>query len=127
MDLDKSQAGKAAEWHTQTNRRVLLDNGAGSIKCSLASDSKPHIVLNAVGRNKKTQKLYVGNKLRDELDRGAGHNISITNPLIRGLWHDSDMLSAIWKTEFNKIGGKKFDESESCFCLTVPPIIPDVM
>jgi actin-related protein len=37
------------------------------------------------------------------------------------------MLSAIWKQEFTKIGGKKLDESESCLCLTVPPIIPDIM
>ena len=126
----RTQAGnieKGAEWVSQANRRVIIDNGAGKIKCSLASDSKPHEAMSAVGRNKKTQKLYIANKLRDELDRGSRHNIAITNPIVRGLWHDTDMLSVIWKQEFTKIGGKKFDESESCLCLTVPPVIPDMV
>jgi hypothetical protein len=51
---NKPQVGKGAEWQTHTNRRIILDNGAANVKCSLASDSKPHIALNAVGRHKKT-------------------------------------------------------------------------
>ena len=54
--------------------------------------------------------MYLGNKLRDEYDRGAGNNIEVTHPLVRGLWHDSDVLCALWKQEFAKIGGRKFDE-----------------
>ena len=56
-----------------------MDNGAYEIKCSLASDAKPHEILNAVGKSKKTGKIYMANKLRDELDKGA-QNIQVTHP-----------------------------------------------
>ena len=99
------------EWHHSNGRRVLLDQGAGSIKCSLGTEtSKPHITLCAAGRHKKTQKVYLGNKLRDEFERGSGSNLEVSHPLVRGLWHDTDVLGALWKHEFAKIGGKKFDE-----------------
>jgi actin-related protein len=106
---------------------VLLDNGAHTLKCSLASDAKPHITLNAVGKHKKTQKTFLGNKLRDEFDKGFEHAINATNPIVRGLLHDTDALGALWKAEFAKVGGKKFEESESCLCITVPPIMPDLV
>jgi len=61
-----------------------MDNGAYEIKMSLASDQKPHDIYNAVGRNKKTGKVYLCNKLRDELEKGTP-NVSITHPQIRGL------------------------------------------
>jgi hypothetical protein len=51
----------------------LLDNGAGSIKYSLASSDEPHVMMNAVGQNKRTGKVYFGNKLRDELEKGTAH------------------------------------------------------
>ena len=56
-----------------------MDNGAYEIKCSLASDPKPHDIYNAVGRNKKTGKIYMANKLRDELEKGTNH-IQVTHP-----------------------------------------------
>jgi hypothetical protein len=77
-------------WRESPHRRILLDNGACSIKYSLASSEEPHIMLNAVGQNKRTGKVYFGNKLRDELEKGTPH-IQVTNPLIRGLLHDSDL------------------------------------
>ena len=58
-------------WRDQDSKRVLLDCGAYELKYSLASESKPHIVYNAAGRNKKTGKVYLGNKLREELERGT--------------------------------------------------------
>ena len=69
MVTSVNQSGSS--WLDQPNRRVLLDCGAYELKYSLASDQKPHIVYNAAGRNKKTGKVYIGNKLREELDKGA--------------------------------------------------------
>jgi len=116
----------AQTWRESNHRRIIMDNGAQTIKCSLASDSKPHVCLNAVGRNKRTGKTFIGNKLRDEQDKGGEHQIAVTYPIIRGLLHDSDLESVIWKQEFARFG-KKFDERVSCLVLTVPPVIPDVV
>ena len=80
--FDKEKQG--ATWHDSTSKRVILDNGAYELKCSLASAQEPHEVYNAVGKSKKTGKIYLGNKLRDELDKGA-QNIQVTHPMIRGL------------------------------------------
>ena len=121
--VEKSQA--AANWHDSHAKRVILDNGAYELKCSLASDSKPHVVYNAVGRSKKTGKVYLANKLRDELEKGA-QNIQVTHPMIRGILQDSDLQSIIWKQEFAKLG-KKFDEKSSCLCMTVQPNLPDLV
>lgn len=60
-------------WRDSPHRRLLLDNGAGSIKFSLASAAEPSVMFNAVGQNKRTNKVYIGNKLRDELERGTPH------------------------------------------------------
>jgi len=60
-------------WRDSPHRRLLLDNGAGSIKFSLASTAEPSVMFNAVGQNKRTNKVYIGNKLRDELERGTPH------------------------------------------------------
>lgn len=77
-------------WRESNQKRVLLDNGAYNIKCSLGNENKPHVSYNAVGRNKKTGKVYIGNKLRDELDKGSSH-IAITHPIVRGLLQDSEL------------------------------------
>lgn len=74
----------SGNWQESSAKRVLLDCGAYELKYSLATESKPHIVYNAAGRNKKTGKVYLGNKLREELDKGA-QNLQITHPMIRGL------------------------------------------
>lgn len=50
-------------WRDSPHRRLLFDNGAGSIKYSLASADEPSIMLNAAGQNKRTNKVYIGNKL----------------------------------------------------------------
>jgi hypothetical protein len=89
---------------------VLLDNGAHTLKCSLASDTKPNVSLNAFGKHKRTLKVFYGNKLRDEFDKGSEHTISAANPLVRGLLHDTDALGVMWKAEFAKVGGRKFEE-----------------
>lgn len=60
-------------WRDSSNRRLIFDNGAGSIKYSLATAEEPNVVLNAVGQNKRTNKVYIGNKLKDELERGTAH------------------------------------------------------
>lgn len=57
-------------WRESLNKRVLLDNGAYMIKASLAHDIKPHSFYNAVGKDKKTRGVLIGNKLYDELDNG---------------------------------------------------------
>lgn len=111
-------------WRDNNSKRFIIDNGAGTLKCSLAT-TEAQVVLNAVGQNKKTGKVFIGNKLRDELEKGAAH-LQITNPLIRGLLHDSDLETMLWKQCFSKYG-RKFDEKVSCLCLTVPPVIPDIV
>ena len=65
------KADKGTTWHDSNSKRVIMDNGAYEIKCSLATDSKPHEIYNAVGKSKKTGKVYMANKLRDELEKGA--------------------------------------------------------
>ena len=83
------------------------------------------MIYNAVGRSKKTGKVYLANKLRDELEKGA-QNIQVTHPMVRGLLQDSDLQSIIWKQEFTKLG-KKFDEKQSCLCMTVQPNLPELV
>ena len=74
---DKSKEGET--WQDTSSKRVIMDNGAYEIKCSLASDEKSRDIYNAVGRSKKTSKVYLTNKLRDELEKGA-QNIQVTHP-----------------------------------------------
>ena len=71
-----------------------------------------------MGKNKKTGKVYLGNKLREELEKGT-QNLQITHPMIRGLLQDSDLQHILWKQEFSKSFGRKFDEKQSCLSLTV--------
>lgn len=84
-----------ASWRDNPSRRVLLDNGASTIKFSLATADEPALMMNAAGLNKRTGKTHLGNKLREELERGTAH-IQTLNPLIRGLLHDSDLESQLW-------------------------------
>lgn len=113
-----STTNSGQSWRDQASKRVLLDWGAYEFKCSLGNEQKPHQVYNAVGRNKKTGKVYLGNKLREELEKGA-QNMQITHPIVRGLLQDSNLQNILFKHEFSKTFGKKFDERQSCLCLTV--------
>ena len=105
---------------------MLLDCGAYELKYSLGSESKPRVVFNAVGRNKKTGKVYLGNKLREELDKGTQH-LQVTHPIIRGLLQDSNLEHVLWKQDFAKSFGKRFDERQSCLVMTVQPNLPNVV
>ena len=71
-------------WRDNLNKRIILDNGDYMIKYSTANETKPLMMYNAVGKDKKTRNVYVGNKLFEELDNGHG-NIQVTYPVIRGL------------------------------------------
>lgn len=73
-----------------------MDNGAYMIKFSSAAENKVQTIYNAVGKDRKTRNMYVGNKLIEELENGHS-NIQITYPLIRGLMQDSDIETVIWK------------------------------
>ena len=57
-------------WRESLNKRILLDNGAYTIKCSLAHETKPTQFFNAVGRDKKNRGVLIGNKLFEELENG---------------------------------------------------------
>ena len=49
-----------------------MDCGAYELKYSLGNnEAKPIVAFNAAGRSKKTGKVYIGNKLREELDKGT--------------------------------------------------------
>lgn len=60
-------------WRESVTKRMLIDNGAYMIKCSLAHESKPHTCYNAVGKDKRSRAIHIGNKLFDELDNGHSH------------------------------------------------------
>ena len=87
-------------WRDSLSKRLLLDNGAYLIKYSNASspDPKPQLMYNAVGKDKKGKgsQVYIGNKLWDELEGGRS-GVQVTYPVIRGLLHDSDIETVIWK------------------------------
>ena len=94
------------------------------IKFSSASEQKPQTIYNAVGKDRKTRNMYVGNKLWEELENGHS-NIQVTYPIIRGLLQDSDIETVIWKKIFSRF--KKLEERASCLALTLPPIIPELV
>ena len=111
-------------WRDSLSKRILLDNGAYEIKFSNASEIKPSTMFNAVGKDKKSRNVYSGNKLLEELENGHS-NIQITYPIIRGLLHDSDLETVIWKQIFSKF--KKLEERTSCLAMTLPPVLPDIV
>lgn len=111
-------------WRDNMSKRIVLDNGAYMIKYSTAAEGKPQIMYNAVGKDKKTRNVYVGNKLFEELENGHS-NIQLTYPVIRGLLQDSDIETIIWKQVFTKF--KKLEERVSCLALTIPPIMPEIV
>ena len=111
-------------WRDSLSKRILLDNGAYEIKYSAASELKPSKIYNAVGKDKKSRAVYAGNKLFEELENGH-NNMQITYPIIRGLLHDSDLETVIWKQIFSKF--KKMEERASCLAMTLPPILPDIV
>ena len=106
------------------SKRIVVDNGAYMIKFSSAAENKPQTIYNAVGKDRKTRNMYVGNKLLEELENGHS-NIQITYPLIRGLMQDSDIETVIWKQIFSRF--KKLEEKASCLALTLPPIVPEIV
>jgi|LauGreDrversion4_2_1035121.scaffolds.fasta_scaffold177668_2 hypothetical protein len=57
-------------WRDNLSKRIILDNGAYMIKFSSASEQKPQNIYNAVGKDRKTRNMYVGNKLWEELENG---------------------------------------------------------
>lgn len=82
------------------------------------------MMYNAVGKDKKNRNVFVGNKLWDEMEGGHA-NMQITYPIVRGLLHDSDVETVIWKQIFSRF--KKLEERASCLALTLPPILPDIV
>ena len=82
------------DWRTNPRKRILIDMGASELRISTALDTKPLIVLNAIGIQKKTGQVYIGNDLKKALNLGTD-NLTITRPIIRGLLHDSTLLSLI--------------------------------
>jgi hypothetical protein len=103
-----------ATWRDNLNKRVLLDNGAYMIKYgTAATKGDPRTMFNAIGRDKNTKSLYMGNEVLDRLNKGQ-INLSLTFPLVRGLLHESDIETIIWKEVFNQIYKKKFDAGSSC-------------
>jgi len=94
------------------------------IKFSSAAENKAQTIYNAVGKDRKTRNMYVGNKLMEELENGHS-NIQITYPLIRGLMQDSDIETVIWKQIFSRF--KKLEEKASCLALTLPLIVPEIV
>ena len=118
---------KSGTWRDVPQKRILFDNGAYSIKYgTAATKGDPKTMFNAIGKDKATRSVVIGNDVLEKLTKGQ-INLSLTFPLIRGLLHDSDIENVIWKQIFNQIGKKKFDESNSWLCLTTPPVLPDIV
>lgn len=57
-------------WRDSLNKRIILDNGAHMLKFSSVSELKPSLLYNAVGKDKKTRSVFIGNKLLEELENG---------------------------------------------------------
>lgn len=57
-------------WRDSINKRIILDNGAYMIKFSSANEAKPQTIFNAVGKDRKTRNVFIGNKLLEELENG---------------------------------------------------------
>ena len=121
---DTTQSIVGQTWRDNLSKRIVVDNGAYMIKFSSAAENKAQSIYNAVGKDRKTRNMYVGNKLMDELENGHS-NIQITYPLIRGLMQDSDIETIIWKQIFSRF--KKLEEKASCLALTLPPIVPEIV
>lgn len=121
---DTTQSIVGQTWRDNLSKRIVVDNGAYMIKFSSAAENKAQSIYNAVGKDRKTRNMYVGNKLMEELENGHS-NIQITYPLIRGLMQDSDIETVIWKQIFSRF--KKLEEKASCLALTLPPIVPEIV
>ena len=121
---DTNQIIMGQTWRDNLSKRIVVDNGAYMIKFSSAAENKVQTIYNAVGKDRKTRNMYVGNKLMEELENGHS-NIQITYPLIRGLMQDSDIETVIWKQIFSRF--KKLEEKASCLALTLPPIVPEIV
>ena len=114
-------------WRDNPEKIILFDNGAYNIKYGTASTNwVPDTMFNAIGKDRSTLSLFVGNDVLEKLNKGQT-NLSLTFPLVRGLLHDSDIEAMIWKKIFSSFGKKKFDEKSSCFWLTTPPVLPDIV
>jgi actin-related protein len=117
-------AGASNTWRDNLQKRILLDHGAYMIKYSSAAEAKPQTMYNAVGKDRKNRNVYVGNKAWEELEAGNS-NMQVTYPMVRGLLHDSDLETVIWKQIFSRF--KKLEERASCLALTIPPVVPDIV
>ena len=114
-------------WRDNPNKRILFDNGAYNIKYgTVATEGDPKTMFNAIGKDKSTFSFFVGNEVLEKLNKGHT-NLKISFPLVRGLLHDSDIESMVWKRIFSQLGKKKLDEKSSWFCLTTPPVLPDIV
>lgn len=101
-------------WRDNPQKRILFDNGAYTIKFgTAATKGDPKTMFNCIGKDKATRSIAIGNEVLEKLNKGQ-INLNLSFPLIRGLLHESDIESVIWKQIFAQIGGKKkFDESSS--------------
>ena len=54
-------------WRESPQKRIIMDNGAYEIKFSSVNEMKPLTIYNAVGKDKKTRSVFIGNKLLEEL------------------------------------------------------------
>lgn len=129
------------DWRSNPQKCILFDNGAYNIKYGTgATEGDPSVMFNAIGKDKSTLSFFIGNEVLEKLNKGQT-NLTLTFPLVRGLLHDSDIETLIWKKIMSSLGGSggkgkaaksskkksKVDESSSCLCLTTPPVLPDIV
>lgn len=67
---DTNQTMMGQSWRDNLSKRIVIDNGAYMIKFSSAAENKVQTIYNAVGKDRKTRNMYVGNKLMEELENG---------------------------------------------------------
>lgn len=117
-------------WKESDKHRICFDNGAYQIKYGLATDEDPEMMFNCTGKEKTTRTVYVGNEIIEKLEKGQ-NTIILNFPLARGLLHDSDAETIVWKQCMSQMKKRKknkmTEESESCFCLATPPVVPDIV
>ena len=80
-----------------------LHNGCNIKYGTAGTKGDPKTMFNAIGKDRSTRSVFIGNEVLHKLNKGQV-NLNLTFPLIRGLLHESDIESVIWKQIWGIMG-----------------------
>lgn len=120
-------------WKSNTNKIILLDNGAYEIKHSRANFSSTNKKFQNCKFFEKTggtqgDSTYFINNIEKDISLESLSDIgkNFQRPLTRGLLHDVDLQCEIWEKIFNenyKID--QYNSKDNCLLFTHTPLAPD--